>query len=50
MIQSHDTDVPLFTKKAVTNILLVEESVLQIEWIFFSHFGKVESHVNWGYF
>lgn len=25
VIQSHDTDGPLFTKKAVTSILLVEE-------------------------
>lgn len=39
VIQSHDTEVPLFTKKASTNTLLVEENILQIEWIFFSHFG-----------
>lgn len=31
VIQSHDTEVPLFTKKAIINILLSEESILQIE-------------------
>lgn len=39
VIKNGDTKVFLFTRKAVTNVLLIEESILQRAWTFFFYFG-----------